>query len=49
MKRPTPEEIRASIAKLKGENAHGFIPPQVPTVGKPTAKKSSKRIRKQGV
>jgi hypothetical protein len=48
MKRPTKQEIREAVEKLKTKT-EGAAPPPDPTVGKLTEKKSSQRIRKQGV
>ncbi|MCW5938880.1 MAG: hypothetical protein KF884_04950 [Fimbriimonadaceae bacterium] len=48
MKRPTKQEIREAVEKLKSKS-EGSAPPPEPSVGKLTEKKSSQRIRKQGV
>ncbi|HMS54961.1 MAG TPA: hypothetical protein PKA27_06135 [Fimbriimonadaceae bacterium] len=48
MKRPSDKEIKAAIEKLKAKPA-GQGQVNQPNVAKPTAAKSSKRIRKQGV
>ena len=48
MKRPTKAEIRAAVEKLRVEKP-GNKPAADVTVGKLSEKKSSQRIRKQGV
>lgn len=48
VKRPSKKEIKAAIEKLKEKPADSSQAAE-PNVGKPTAKKSSQRIRKQGV
>jgi len=48
VKKTTKEEIRAAVAKLK-ENPTPTYQPSEPNVGKLSSKKSSQRIRKQGV
>lgn len=50
MKRPTNKEIKAAVDKLKEKSAgeKQFNQPNS-DVAKPTAAKTSKRIRKQGV
>jgi hypothetical protein len=47
MKRPSKKDIRDAVAKLKDSSTGGSG--TEPTVGKLTSKKSSQRIRKQGV
>ena len=48
MKRPSKKEIKAAIDKLK-EKPSGTSQAPEPQIGKLSEKKSSKRIRKQGV
>jgi hypothetical protein len=48
VKRPSKKEIQAAVEKLKDKSAGSSTPPDT-KVGKPAAKKSSQRIRKQGV
>lgn len=49
MKRPSKKEIQETIAKLKDKPTGSFKPLDAHNQGKPEAKKSSQRIRKQGV
>ena len=48
MKRPSKKEIQAAVEKLK-EKKHGNSELDHTPVAKPEGKKSSQRIRKQGV
>lgn len=48
MNRPSKKEIKAAIEKLKEKNVEPGKAAE-PNIGKPPAKKSSQRIRKQGV
>jgi hypothetical protein len=48
MKRPSKKDIKAAVDKLKDKPSGQAEAPQ-PNVGKPAAKKTSQRIRKQGV
>lgn len=47
MKRPSKKDIKAAIDKLKDKPANASAPEQ--TIGELPSKKSSQRIRKQGV
>lgn len=47
MKRPSKKEIKAAIDKLKDKPSGGATPEV--NVGKLESKKSSQRIRKQGI
>jgi hypothetical protein len=47
MKRPSKKDIKAAVDKLKDKSANSGNPEV--QVGKLTEKKSSQRIRKQGV
>lgn len=48
MSRPSKKDIKAAIEKLKEKPAGPTSVPE-PQVGKPEPKKTSQRIRKQGV
>ena len=48
MKRPSKKDIKAAVDKLK-DSSSGSSNPSEPKAGKLPAKKSSQRIRKQGV
>ena len=48
MNRPSKKEIKAAIEKLKEKPSEPGKASE-PNIGKPPAKKSSQRIRKQGV
>lgn len=48
MKRPSKKEIQEAVDRLKG-HASGEAPSREAKIGKPAAKKSNRRIRKQGV
>ena len=48
MKRPSKKEIKAAVDKLKDKSSGGSNAPE-PHQGKLSEKKSSQRIRKQGV
>ena len=48
MKRPSKKEIKEAVDKLKDHSSGSASAPEQ-KVGKPTAKKTSQRIRKQGV
>ncbi|MBS1717560.1 MAG: hypothetical protein JSS72_07500 [Armatimonadetes bacterium] len=48
MKRPSKKEIEEAVKKLKGESSGQAALPE-PKVGQPTEKKTSQRIRKQGI
>lgn len=47
MKRPSKKEIKAAVDKLKDKPEGTGVPE--PKIGQLTSKKSSQRIRKQGV
>jgi hypothetical protein len=47
MKRPSKKDIKEAVEKLKEQTSGPG--PSDPQVAKPTPKKSSQRIRKQGV
>ena len=47
MKRPSKKDIKAAVDKLKDNTVGGTVPEQ--QIGKLPDKKSSQRIRKQGV
>ena len=48
MKRPSKKEIQAAVDKLK-EKTSNSSGPQEAVSGKPAPKKTSQRIRKQGI
>ena len=48
MKRPSKKDIKAAVDKLKDQSS-GSSNPSEPKVGKLASKKTSQRIRKQGV
>lgn len=49
MKRPSKKEIKAAVEKLKEKPTENSGTSEPTSIGKPAAKKSSQRIRKQGV
>ncbi|MBX3117597.1 MAG: hypothetical protein KF784_00910 [Fimbriimonadaceae bacterium] len=49
MKRPSKKEIKAAVEKLKEKPVDTSGASEPTNVGKPASKKTSQRIRKQGV